>query len=96
MAHSSEQNPVIYPLPFLVAGLAVRAAVRRSPGTSVVAAALPVMLFSRWLRAALRGRDPELLLYPYVELAQETYSNIGMAETLVRERSRFSRTRGDG
>jgi GT2 family glycosyltransferase len=85
------QNPVVYPLPFAVAGLLLLALLRRRPGLAALAALLPPVLFSRWPRGAIRERNPELLAYPYVQLAQETYGNVGMAETLLRERSQFPR-----
>jgi GT2 family glycosyltransferase len=87
----TEQNPVVYPLPFAVAALLGLAALTRRPGPALLAAALPPLLFSRWLREAIRERDPEVLAYPYLQLAQETYGNVGMAEALLRERSAFPR-----
>ncbi len=91
LKHTAEQTPVVYPLPIIVAGLLVTAMARRRVWPAAAAACLPSLLFSRWLRGAAQERSAEMLLYPYVQLAQETYNNVGMGEALLRERSPFAR-----
>lgn len=83
-------RPTVYPLPLLVAGLVGLAVVRRSAVAAIAAAAAPLALFSRWPREAVRERRPELLLYPYVQLAQETCGNVGLVEGLRQSRQAFS------
>lgn len=81
--------PTIYPLPAVVACLLAFAAARRSPVTALMAAALPTLLFSRWVTEAARSRDPELLAYPFVQLAQETCGNVGLLQEVHRARRLF-------
>ncbi|GAB3678735.1 glycosyltransferase family 2 protein [Angustibacter aerolatus] len=82
--------PTLYPLPALVAGLLGLAALRRSPVVGAAAAAAPALLFSHWVRSALRDRDPEQLAYPYLQLAQEALGNVGMLQELPRARQLFA------
>jgi hypothetical protein len=77
------KRPVVHPLPFVVLGLFGLALARRRVGPAVLGAALPPLLFSRWLRLANSEHNPEFLLYPYVELAHETFGNVGLTQALV-------------
>ena len=83
-------RPTVYPLPVLVAGLLGFAAARRSATAAVMAAAAPMLLFSRWPREAVHERDAELLAYPYLQLAQETWGNVGLLEGLRQSRHAFT------
>lgn len=81
--------PTAYPLPVVVAALLGMAFVTGRRAPAALAAALPMLLFSRWTREAVRDRTLELLLYPYLQLAQETLGNIGLVEGLGSFRRAF-------
>lgn len=81
--------PTVYPLPVVVGALLAIAVGRRSPPAAVLAGALPCMLFSRWIGEAVRLKEPERLAYPYVQLAQETWGDVGLLEELHRGRGAF-------
>ncbi|MFY0407340.1 glycosyltransferase [Solicola sp. PLA-1-18] len=82
--------PTVYPLPFAVAGLVGLALLRRSPATAVLAAALPAGMFAHWVVEAARSGEPELLAYPYVQLAQEAFGNVGVAQELLTTPNAFT------
>jgi glycosyltransferase involved in cell wall biosynthesis len=82
-------RPTVYPLPAVVGGLLAFAALRRNAAVAGAAAVLPSVLFSRWLGEAARTRDPELLVYPYVALAQEACGNVGLLQEMRRSRLMF-------
>ncbi len=69
--------PTIYPLPALVLGLASLVAFR--PWTLLVAAALPLVAFPRWLRLAWRRGAAEPLVYGYIQTLQEAAHDLGFA-----------------
>ena len=48
----------------------------RWPATAL----LPLALYPGWLLDAVRRRDPEALVFPYIQLAQETATMAGEAE----------------
>ena len=82
-------RPTIYPLPAAVAALLALAVGRRSAPAALLAGALPSVLFSRWVGDAVRLREPERLAYPYVQLAQETWGDVGLLQELRRSRGAF-------
>jgi glycosyltransferase involved in cell wall biosynthesis len=87
-------RPTVYPLPVLVGGLLALATVRRSATAAVGAVVAPMLLFSRWPREAVREHAPELLLYPYLQLAQETWGNAGLVQGIRQSRSDFTGVAG--
>ena len=87
-------RPTVYPLPVLVAGLLVAAAARRSAAAAAAAVALPMLLFSRWPREAVRDHAPELLLFPYLQLAQEAWGNAGLVQGMRQSRADFTGVAG--
>jgi glycosyltransferase involved in cell wall biosynthesis len=91
----ADVRPTFYPLPAAIAGLMVYAAARRSALAALTAVVLPTLLFARWVGEAAKARDPELLAYPYVELAQETCGNVGLLQELRRSRTMFRGTTND-
>ena len=87
-------RPTLYPLPALTAVLAAVAVARRTPWPAIAAAVAPMALFSRWPREAARSRTPELLAYPYLQLVQETWGNVGFLQGLWQLRGSFGRDVG--
>lgn len=81
--------PTVFPLPPVMASLLLLAIVRRSWLFAVLVGLSPHVLFSRWLREAWKAKDAERLLYPYVQLLQEAYGDIGFTEEYFRLRNRF-------
>lgn len=77
-------RPTIFPAPFLVLALLV-ASVFFWP-LLPVAVVLPQLLYPLGLRNAVAKRDGSCLFDPYVQLAQETYGNIGYVQGLWRYR----------
>jgi hypothetical protein len=77
-------RPTVFPIPVLVAGAALTAA--RRPALAPLAAAAPALLYPSGIAAAVRARRPRLLLDAYVQLAQETLGNAGVADGLWRYR----------
>jgi len=77
-------RPTVFPIPALVAVAAAAAA--RRPALAPLAVAMPALLYPSGLAAALRARRPGLLLDAYVQLAQETLGNAGVADGLWRYR----------
>lgn len=67
-------RPTIFPAPFLLLAMIIGAAF--FPVLFAVCVLLPLLLYPKWLRLAVTG-TPASLLDPYVQLAQETYGNIG-------------------
>jgi hypothetical protein len=84
-----EISPTVYPLPFLVAVLALYSVVGRRRRAALAAGLLPHLAFSRWSREAARTGQAELLAYPYLQLAQEAWSDVGFAEEWLRSRGSF-------
>lgn len=82
-------RPTVYPLPAAVVALLAVAVGRRNAAAAVLAGVLPTVLFSRWIGEAVRLRQPERLAYPYVQLAQETWGDVGLLEELHRGRATF-------
>jgi glycosyltransferase involved in cell wall biosynthesis len=78
-------RPTVFPVPVLVAGAALAAV--REPRLAPLAAAAPALLYPSGAAAALRARRPRLLLDAYVQLAQETLGNAGVADGLWRYRT---------
>jgi glycosyltransferase involved in cell wall biosynthesis len=68
-------RPTIFPGPFLMLGLLVGAVF--VPVLFAVCALLPLLMYPKGLRLAVANRRPECLLDSYIQLAQESYGNIG-------------------
>lgn len=81
--------PTLYPAPVLVAGLLALSVAH--PAFLLAAALLPQALFVRWGRAALADADPVALSYPYLQLLQESASNVGWVGFHLSERDAFRR-----
>ena len=71
-------RPTVFPLP--LAAMALLAAGTRGPAAAFAAVALPYLGYGSWLSHLRSSRDPRCLLDPWIQLAQETYANIGFAE----------------
>ena len=69
--------PTIYPVPICVGALLVIAAIRRRVAPAIAAVIIPNLVFARWPAEAYRKRAFTALAYPYVQTAQEAYSNAG-------------------
>jgi hypothetical protein len=72
-------------VPVLVAAAGLAAA--RRPRLAPLAAAAPALLYPSGVAAAVRARRPRLVLDAYVQLAQETLGNAGVADGLWRYRA---------
>lgn len=57
-------------------------------GAVVFSLLIPFAMWRRWLRVSLNERDPELVLYPLIALAQELFSNVGFVMGWRAERRR--------
>jgi GT2 family glycosyltransferase len=68
-------RPTLFPWPVLVAALLVAGAWLWP--LAVVGALLPLLLYPRGLKNAVRHAAPEALLDPYLQLTQEAYENAG-------------------
>ncbi len=75
MAAIYGSGAIVFPFPVLVAGL-VAAGVRR-PGLAALGLVAPLLLFPRGPRAALRSRDWVHVAAPYVQVLQESSTNVG-------------------
>ena len=69
--------PTLYPVPVLFLTAAVSALLTERAGWAVVAAMVPQWVFSAWPRQSWRRRRAEPLVYPYLQVLQETASNVG-------------------
>ena len=69
--------PTLFPAPVLV--LLLLAAAAWLPALALVAGVAPLVLYPRGLRTAIRERQAPALLDGYVQLAQETCEDIGIA-----------------
>ena len=74
--------PIVYPFPLLIAALA--SAVLTRPRLAPVALALPWALYPGWVADGARRRDPEALLFAYLQLAQEAATMVGEVEYLIK------------
>jgi len=83
------RSPTLFPFPLLVGGLALAAA--RRPRQLALVALVPLALFSRGPRAALRSRDWVHLAAPFIQLAQEAASDVGFVRGYVQMRGEFAR-----
>ena len=83
------RTPTLFPFPLLVGGLALAAA--RRPRHLPLVALVPLALFSRGPRAALRSRDSVHLAAPFIQLAQEAASDVGFVRGYVQMRGEFAR-----
>jgi GT2 family glycosyltransferase len=82
------QNPTLFPVPALVAGLGI-VGVRR-PWALAIAGAVPLVVFSHWPLEAIRLRRPELLAFPWVQLLEETAHDLGFAKGWARLRREYA------
>ena len=82
------QHPTLFPVPVLVAGLALFGLRRRS--ALLAAAAVPYLVFSHWPIEAARSRQPELLAYPGVQFLEEVSHDVGFARSWWRLRREYS------
>ena len=73
----------------VIGGLALAAA--RRPRHLPLVALVPLALFSRGPRAALRSRDWVHLAAPFIQLAQEAASDVGFVRGYVQMRGEFAR-----
>ena len=72
--------PTLFPGPGLVLATLVLSTRHRS--LAVITLAVPHLLYPRGLCLAVTSRRPASLLDPYLQLAQETYGNLGFLEGL--------------
>jgi glycosyltransferase involved in cell wall biosynthesis len=77
---------IVFPFPVLVAGLL--AAGMRRPALALAGAVAPLVLFPRGPRAALRSRDWVHVMAPYVQVLQESSTNVGFLRGWRSERRR--------
>lgn len=84
------QPPTLFPVPVLVAGLALVGVRRRS--ALLVAAAIPFLVFSHWPIEAVRRRQPETLAYPFVQFMEEVAHDAGFARSWWRLRPAYAST----
>ena len=54
------------------------------PRLAPVALALPWALYPGWVADGARRRDPEALLFPYLQVAQEAATMVGEVEYLIK------------
>ena len=54
-------------------------------GAFVVAGLIPFVMWRRWIRESLTRRNPEVLSYPLIALAQELWANVGFVVGWRRE-----------
>ncbi len=87
------QFPTVFPLPAVVAALLV-AGVWRRPALTI-AAALPLAAFPRWPVEAVRFRSAEHVGFAYLQLLQETASDIGFARSWSSLRLQYASANGD-
>ncbi|MFT4165614.1 MAG: glycosyltransferase [Microlunatus sp.] len=88
--------PTLYPVPVLFLGSIGLALLTRRAGWAAVAAVVPQWVFSVWPRRSWRLRRVELLAYPYLQVLQETASNVGWTVArLQRLRSGWRRSSGN-
>ena len=92
---NDDQGPTIFPVPVLVAALALLGF--RRPWAFVGAVAVPLLVFLRWPVQAVRHRRAELLAFPAVQLFEETAHDLGFVKSWLRLRRgyRAHRTRGE-
>jgi hypothetical protein len=68
--------PIVFPFPVLMGGAAIAAAVAERRALPAVLA-LPLALYPGWTAHAARHKDPESLLFGYVQLAHEVATMTG-------------------
>lgn len=73
---------ILYPAPLAVALGAAAAVTSRSGRVALATALLPLVSYFGWSLAALRRRTPRFLVFPYLQLAQETATMAGELEGL--------------
>jgi GT2 family glycosyltransferase len=73
-------RPAIFPLPLVV--LALLALAPRRPRALLAAVLAPQLWFAQCALQALRDREPEGLLDPYIKTMQEAAGNLGVVEGL--------------
>jgi hypothetical protein len=72
-----ELRPIVHPFRLLVAS-AIIAAVKSGRAALLALGLLgPLAAYARWPRRAWRTKSPELLAYPYLQLAEETSTMLG-------------------
>jgi glycosyltransferase involved in cell wall biosynthesis len=88
MAAIYGSGAILFPFPVRVGGL-VAAGLRR-PGLAALGIVAPLLLFPRGPRAALRSRDWVHVAAPYVQVLQESSTNVGFVRgwRAVRRRRR--------
>ena len=59
-------------------------------GAVLISLLIPIAMWRRWVRTSLFERNPEIVSYPYLALAQELCANIGFFVGWVRERRRIN------
>ncbi len=91
---NEDQGPTVFPIPVLVAGLALLGT--RRCWALAAAVAVPLLVFSRWPLEAARRRRPELLAFPAVQLCEEMAHDLGFAKSWIRLRREYRRRPGDG
>ncbi len=90
---NSHQFPTVFPLPAAVLACSVLGLWHRA--AFKVAAALPLLAFPRWPVEALRRRSIEPIGYAYIQMLQETASDVGFAHSFARLRREYMGARGD-
>jgi glycosyltransferase involved in cell wall biosynthesis len=86
---NEDQGPTLFPVPALVAALALLGLRRRWALAGAVA--VPLLVFSRWPVAAARTRRAELLAFPAVQLCEETAHDLGFLKSWLRLRREYRR-----
>jgi glycosyltransferase involved in cell wall biosynthesis len=73
----SELSPTVYPAPILVIGLLAAGVATRRPSIALAAVLLPQLAFPKHLLRLVESRNWRCLLWPYLQLGQETFSDAG-------------------
>jgi len=84
---NADQGPTLFPVPVLVAGLALLGVRRR--WALAAAAMVPFVVFSRWPVEAIRRRRLEVLAFPAVQLLEEAAHDLGFAKSWARLRHEY-------
>lgn len=77
-------RPTFFPFPLVVFMIVVLTL--PFPYLAAAVALVPQLLYPRGMRAAIGERNARCFLDPYIQLAQETWANLGFVEGLLRTR----------
>jgi GT2 family glycosyltransferase len=84
-ARHDDVSLIVFPFPILL-GLAAAVAAARGPRWARAAVTLlPLLAYSGWVRRAVSRREPEALVYPYLQMAQEAATMAGEASAVLED-----------